>query len=254
MSAAITCTSCNRPLRVPESVLGQTVQCPLCLDEFIAQADPAAEAAARAAEPPARRAAPSPNGVAAHVADDRGAARRRGRGGRAGLGRAGRRGRAGEDGRLARTAEGRTFAFPVLVTRDPDRVLRGRMDGELTDRGSSPAANPRNRPPSPPSAARPATRRQPPRRHRRGPRRSSWSSTSRGPPTITWPATWPAFLNGQRGFPRPPGLRLPWYLYCLPALFLALPFAAGPFGLLDRRLPGRLPVVRHRRRPSAGPR
>ena len=55
MSAAITCASCNRPLRVPESVLGQTVQCPLCLDEFIARTDLAAEAAARAAAP--RRAA-----------------------------------------------------------------------------------------------------------------------------------------------------------------------------------------------------
>ena len=42
MSAAVTCTSCNRPLHVPEAVLGCTVRCPLCQDEFVAQPDPAA--------------------------------------------------------------------------------------------------------------------------------------------------------------------------------------------------------------------
>src|SRR5205814_2644267 len=66
MPAAITCTSCNRPLRVPESVLGRTVQCPLCLDEFTAQAATAAEAAAQAADAPARRAAARPQPVGAH--------------------------------------------------------------------------------------------------------------------------------------------------------------------------------------------
>ena len=65
--AAITCVSCNRPLRVPEAVLGGLVQCPLCLDEFIAQTDPVAEAAVRAVEAPRKRAAVKPQPIAAPV-------------------------------------------------------------------------------------------------------------------------------------------------------------------------------------------
>ncbi len=41
-----------------------------------------------------------------------------------------------------------------------------------------------------------------------------------------------AFLNAQGPFPNAPSYRLPWYLYAIPPLFLALPFAAAPFGLL----------------------
>ena len=83
-------------------------------------ADPAAEAAARAAEPPARRAAKSER-VAAHVAADEESVVVE-----------------AEDDRPVRvepvaeaapaktvgrkTAEGRTLAFPILVTRDPDRA------------------------------------------------------------------------------------------------------------------------------------
>ena len=40
------------------------------------------------------------------------------------------------------------------------------------------------------------------------------------------------FLNGQRAFPEGRAYAVPWYLYVLPALFVALPFAAIPFGLL----------------------
>ena len=228
MSSAITCASCNRPLRVPEDVLGQTVQCPLCLDEFVAQADPAAEAAARAAEPPARRAA-RPERVAAHVA-------------------------AGESilveaedeepvwvepvaeaaptkttGR--KTAEGRTLAFPILVTRDPDRVLRGRMDGELTERGLH-LRKPRYQPAFAAVGAK--------ARYIRANRLvvtvegrevelvidKPWTSTYHLARDVA------GFLDGQRGFPEGRAYAVRWYLYCLPALFIALPFAAGPFGLL----------------------
>jgi len=226
---AITCASCNRPLRVPQAVLGQTVQCPLCLDEFVARADPAAEAAARAAEPPARRAA-RPERVAAQVAAEEESVVVE----------------AEEDvpvwgepvaeaaptktaGR--KTAEGRTLAFPVLVTRDPDRVLRGRMDGELTDRGLH-----LRKPRQPPAFAA-------------GGAKARYLGANRLVVTVEgrevelvidkrWTSTYhlardvAGFLNGQRGFPEGRAYAVPWYLYVLPALVVALPFAAIPFGLL----------------------
>lgn len=37
MPALISCTSCNQQLRVPEMVLGQTVKCPHCNTDFVAQ-------------------------------------------------------------------------------------------------------------------------------------------------------------------------------------------------------------------------
>ena len=36
------------------------------------------------------------------------------------------------------------------------------------------------------------------------------------------------FLNGQRGFPEGRAYSIPGYLYVLPALFVALPFAGAP--------------------------
>ncbi len=229
MSAAITCASCNRPLRVPEDVLGQTVQCPLCLDEFVARADPAAEAAARAAEPPARRAA-RPERVAAHVAADE----------ESGVVEAvddepvwvepvAEAAPAKTSGR--KSAEGRTLAFPILVTRDPDRVLRGRMDGELTDRGLH-LRKPRHQPAFAAAGAK---------ARYLGANRLVVTVEGREVELVIdkpWTSTYhlardvAGFLNGQRGFPEGRTYSVPWYLYCLPALFVALPFAAGPFGLL----------------------
>ena len=40
------------------------------------------------------------------------------------------------------------------------------------------------------------------------------------------------FLDGQRVFPDARIYGVSWYLFVLPALFVALPFAAIPFGLL----------------------
>jgi hypothetical protein len=229
MPAAITCSSCNRPLRVPESVLGQTVQCPLCLDEFTAQADAAAEAAARAAEEPARRAAARPQPVAAQIQSEpeqapileiseepvsvepihevmpvQPAARKVG--------------------------ERRGLVFPVIVTRDPDRVLRGSMDGELAAEG----LYLRRMRMSPAFAAVGA--------------RARYLGTNRLVVTIEgreveisivkpWAATYhmardvAAFLNGQGAFPDARAYNLPWYLYTLPVLFIALPSVAIPLGL-----------------------
>ncbi len=39
MPVAITCASCRRALRVPESSLGKTVRCPLCTDAFLAESN-----------------------------------------------------------------------------------------------------------------------------------------------------------------------------------------------------------------------
>ncbi len=232
MSAAITCTSCNRPLRVPESVLGQTVQCPLCLDEFVARADPAAEAAARAAEPP-RRAAARQQPVATAVRADADA----------------------DQAPLApiiddepaalppvlepvpepaaapKAAPKRAFVFPVMVSRDPDRVLRGPMDGELTAEGLYLRKM-----------------RQPPAFAAAG-ARARYLGANRLLVTVEgrevelavvkpWTSTYHLardaadFLNGKGPFPNPRAYALPWYLYFIAALFIALPFAACPFGLI----------------------
>ena len=40
MSVAITCAACRRTLRVPADLVGQTVRCPLCIETFVAVADP----------------------------------------------------------------------------------------------------------------------------------------------------------------------------------------------------------------------
>jgi predicted Zn finger-like uncharacterized protein len=53
MSDTITCPSCQRTLRVPETLLGQLVKCPTCEQTFTATLD--AEAA-----PPPRQEAPAP--------------------------------------------------------------------------------------------------------------------------------------------------------------------------------------------------
>ena len=232
MSAAITCTSCNRPLRVPASVLGQPVQCPLCLDEFVAQADPAAEAAARAAEPPARRAASKPELVTANSAEDEAppivavaededepvwvepvaeAAPPK---------KAGRK-----------ADEERSFAFPVLVTGDPDRVLRGRMEAELTDRGLH-----LRKPRQPPAFAAVGGQ-----ARYLGANRLVVTIEGRQVELVidkSWTSNYhlakdvAGYLNGQRDFPDRRAYSIPWILYCLPVLFVALPFAAGPYGLI----------------------
>jgi hypothetical protein len=231
MSAAITCCSCNRPLKVPESVLGHTVQCPLCLDEFIARADPAAEAAARAAEPPPRRTS-KPQTVVAAVRTEL----------------------APEQAPLAQIVEEepaapavlealpvapsapksgpkRAFVFPVMVTRDPDRVLRGLMDGELTAEGLY--LRKLRQPPA--FAARGA------RARYLGANRLTVTVEGReiemtvnkkGSSNYHLAQDTAAFLSGKGEYPKARSYHLPWYLFAFPWLFLALPFAASPFGLL----------------------
>jgi predicted Zn finger-like uncharacterized protein len=56
MSDTVTCPSCQRTLRVPESLLGQLVKCPTCQQTFTAALGGEANGAAE--EPPPRKEAP----------------------------------------------------------------------------------------------------------------------------------------------------------------------------------------------------
>ncbi|HVS38231.1 MAG TPA: LamG-like jellyroll fold domain-containing protein [Gemmataceae bacterium] len=234
MSAAVICTSCNRPLRVPESVLGQLVQCPLCLDEFVAQAGAAAEAAARAAEPPRRAAPARPQPTAAAVQAEL------------------------NDGEqiplapiipdepralppileavpeppaLAPAAPQRGVVFPVMVTRDPDRILRGPMDAELTAEGLY-----LRKIRLPPAFAAVGTRARYLGSNRlivtvEG-REIELAVNKRRASNYHLARDMAEFLNRKAPLPESRAYALPWYLYAIPPLFIALPFAACPFGLI----------------------
>jgi hypothetical protein len=229
MPAAITCASCKRPLRVPENVLGQLVQCPLCLDEFVAQADPAAEAAARAAEAPMKRAAARPQPVTAPVQDDEELAVEEFEEEAVWVEPVAEAAPLRKPAR--ESAPARALVFPVLVTRDPDRVLRGRMEAELTADGL----------------------------HLRKPRQAPAFAAVGGPArylganrlvatiegrevelTVVKPWTsvyhlardTAGYLGGKGDFPNGRIYDVPWLLYALPLVFVALPFAACPLGLL----------------------
>ena len=131
----------------------------------------------------------------------------------------------------AKTGERRALVFPILVTRDPDRVLRGRMDGELTADGLY-----LRRVRQPPAFAAVGGR-------------ARYLGTNRLVVTVEgrevelavikpWASTYhlardtAAFLNRQGDMPEGRAYNLSWYLYALPVLFVALPSAAIPLGLL----------------------
>jgi hypothetical protein len=234
MPAAVTCATCNRPLQVPESALGRTVQCPLCLDEFVAQPDPAAaaaaEAAAREAETAARRNAAKAAAVAAVTASPAPAPA------------------PAEDeileaipvaaaaGGPAKAApkagpERKSFVFPVLVSRDPDRVLRGRMDAELTGDGLY-----LRRPRQAPAFAAVGA----PARYLGGSRLVVTVEGREVELSVVQPRASvhhlaqdaAAFLNGRRALPAPRDYHLPWYLFALPAAAVLLPVVGIAMQLL----------------------
>jgi predicted Zn finger-like uncharacterized protein len=57
MSLIIDCPSCQRKLRVPDTLLGHSVKCPTCTTTFTAQSSPASDSA----PPPAPAAPPAPS-------------------------------------------------------------------------------------------------------------------------------------------------------------------------------------------------
>jgi hypothetical protein len=124
MPAALDCPTCRRPLRLPEEALGQLVQCPLCFDDFIA--DPAAAkvvAAAPAPAPPPAQAAPAVVETAPVTLVDEAET-------------APAEALVPEPAAVVTVSpvDFRPLFFPVLV-RDPDRVLKGLWDAELTETG-----------------------------------------------------------------------------------------------------------------------
>lgn len=222
MTAAIKCACCKRPLRVPENVLGRLVQCPLCLDEFVAEADPSAQAPAKHAVPrpqPAAVLAPKEQvteveeieEIPAWVEPDAEAALPK--------------------KRMHETRPVKPLIFPVLVTRDPDRILRGRMEAELTADGLY-LRQPRQ---APAFAAVGGGARY------LGANRLALTVEGREVEVTVvkpWTSVYhlardtAAYLDGRADFPNGRAYDLPWYLFMLPPVFVALPFAACPFGLL----------------------
>ena len=84
MSNTISCPSCHRPLRVPETLLGQLVKCPTCGETFPAALDsPAREAPPErdreeeAPRPPSRRDDEEDRGRASRRDEDEDEGRRR---------------------------------------------------------------------------------------------------------------------------------------------------------------------------------
>jgi hypothetical protein len=229
MASAITCASCKRPLRVPQSILGQLVQCPLCLDEFVAHADPVAEAAARTVEAPIQRAAARPQPVPTPILDQPEVPLEEFEEGPVWFDPAAEVAPSRKPARVS--APGRTLAFPVLVTRDPDRILRGRMDAELTADGLY-LRKPRQAPAFAAVGGR---------THYLGANRLIVTVEGREVElTVVKPWTsvyhlardTAGFLGGKGDFPNGRTYDVPWILYVLPSLFVALPFAACPLGLL----------------------
>jgi hypothetical protein len=122
MPAALTCPGCQRPLRLPETRLGQTVRCPLCWEEFLAER----EQAQFVEEPPPGPAAGHADEPALPVLPATGPA---------------------DDLPVPPAADAvspivppgprraRPVRFPAFLSKDPDRLLKGLWDAELTEDG-----------------------------------------------------------------------------------------------------------------------
>ncbi len=229
MAAAITCASCQRPLRIPENVLGRLVHCPLCLEEFVARADPAAEAAVRDIEKSPQRTAARSQPIAAPIINKLEIKVEEGEEIPAWIEPDVETALPKKPAREVRPVQ--SLVFPVLVTRDPDRILRGRMEAELRTDGL----------------------------YLRKPRQAMafaavgggacYLGTNRLVVTIEgrdveltvvkpWTSVYhlardtAGFLDGKGAFPDGRVYQAPWLLYALPFLFVVLPFAACPFDLL----------------------
>jgi hypothetical protein len=115
MTVAITCAGCRRSLRVDEGLVGQSVQCPLCIETFVAEAD--AIQPAPLPKQALRRAvlAPGPEDRPGDAASEPPAA-------------------VGPTPAVAArpTQAFRPLTFAVLLAHDPDRLLHGRADAELS--------------------------------------------------------------------------------------------------------------------------
>ena len=125
MTVAITCNGCNRPLRVADKLIGQTVRCPLCVEIFVAE--PAPDQGLAAPPPPVTTRDRSPQASSLQ---------------------SGPNGLALAEVQVAEQPAGGLLAVPAVETRsfkpislgvefihDPDRLFRGRAEAELTSDG-----------------------------------------------------------------------------------------------------------------------
>ena len=116
MTVAITCAGCRRSLRVPEGQVGQTIRCPLCIETFVAEADPN--------QPPPAQKSPPRKLVVATLADDTVVATAEPDAVPSNEPLA--------DAPTRPTKPFKTVPFGVVFLHDPDRLLRGRVEAELT--------------------------------------------------------------------------------------------------------------------------
>jgi LSD1 subclass zinc finger protein len=221
MSVAITCASCRRPLRVPESLLGKTVRCPLCTDTFTAEPDPAppppavqapgsAEApgvatACRETRPPWTAAGVGPDEVLDALLV--------------------RPARAAPPAVSGRDPE-KPLTFTAKVKKDPYRAFSGSVRAEVTARGLRLAGGPRAQAFVPVGT---------PVRYLGGNRLAVPLDDREVEIAVANRTVYrqrlardvAAFLSGDRELPRPADYRWPWYAYLLWLAPAGLPFLAG---------------------------
>jgi Concanavalin A-like lectin/glucanases superfamily len=125
MTVAVTCAACARLSRVPDSALGQRVRCPYCFDSFTAEATSAVvpePVEVAAPEAPIQAEPPEPEVVYTGEllpADDLTPA-------------------VAAPAHVAATSPVQPFPpirFVVLITRDPDRALKGRLSAVVAPDG-----------------------------------------------------------------------------------------------------------------------
>ncbi len=217
MTVAITCAGCRRTLRVPGDQIGQTVRCPLCIESFVAEADP------NQPPPLAEKATPRKRVVVAELAHD-----------------------ASEDVVVATlesdaapaaepqtdlptrpTKPFKTVSFGLLFFHDPDRLLRGRVEAELTLDGLRVRLRSRHALYVPVLGPHPA-------RYLGGNRLAVFLDGREVTVALVKARTdlnrlardVAAFLNGRRAEVNGRAYALPWKLTLLPWLALAVPFLA----------------------------
>jgi hypothetical protein len=131
MAVAVTCNSCHRISRLPESTLGTTVRCPYCYDSFLAEVAPVPLPEPVAVPAPEAPPISSPEPVAEHFDDVMPVPSTVAVPPVA---------RAVEVPSVQATpvTSGKRFPpirFVILITRDPQHLLKGRLSGEVSSDG-----------------------------------------------------------------------------------------------------------------------
>jgi hypothetical protein len=221
MSVPILCAGCHRSLSVPETELGQMVQCPLCIETFVAERDPNPPSQPKPSPAPSRPSRPADRVEMEPAAD----------------GSVATAIREDEEPLVATpvaapvrerpTKPFRPVLFAVQFARDPDRLLRGQADSEIALEGLR--IRLRGRRDLYASVCGPH-----PARYLGGNRlavfldgREVVLNVIRGNTDLTKLARdMAAFLNGEKAALDNRDYRLPWRLRLSPWLALGVPFLA----------------------------